>query len=124
MFLTELINLAGLNGATPVDTPLKVNVKLQKDDGDLLSDPTSYKCLVGSLVYLTITRPDISYAANIASQFVTAPQHHHLVAVKKDHSVHSWFTKARIVFFRLAHRSHLLLIQMQTGQDARILADH
>ena len=61
-FITDLIALAGLHGTTPMDTPLEVTVKLRKDDGDLLSDPTFYKRLVGSLVYLTTTRPDISYA--------------------------------------------------------------
>ena len=38
-YATDLIDLAGQNGATPVDTPLEVNVKLRKDDGDLLSTP-------------------------------------------------------------------------------------
>lgn len=80
-YATDLIELAGLHGATPVDTPLEVNLKLRKGD-DLLSDPTSYRHLVGSLVYLTITRPDMSYAVNV-SQFMTAPRHHHLVAVKR-----------------------------------------
>ena len=66
-----------------MDTPLEVNVKLQKDDEDLLSDLTNYIRLVSSLVYLTITRPDISYAVNVAIQLMTAPGHHHLAAVKR-----------------------------------------
>ena len=83
-YVDDLIDLAGLHGATPVDTPLEVNGKLRNDDGDLLFDPTSYTRLVGSLVYLTITRPNISYAAvNVFSQFMTAPKHHHLVVVKR-----------------------------------------
>ncbi|XXG59644.1 hypothetical protein AAC387_Pa04g1693 [Persea americana] len=82
-YATDLIDLAGQKDATPMDTPLEVNVKLRKDDRDLLSDPTSYRRLVESLVYLTITRPNISYAVNVVSQFMTAPQHHHLVAVKR-----------------------------------------
>ena len=67
----------------PMDTPLEVNVKHQKDHGDLLSDPTFYRHLVGGLVCLTITRTDISYAVHVVSQFMTALRHHHLVAAKR-----------------------------------------
>ena len=51
----------GLQGATSVDTPMKLNVKLRKEEDDLLVDPSLYRKLVGSLVYLTITRPDIFF---------------------------------------------------------------
>lgn len=61
----DLIALACLENSTPVETPLEVNVKYHKDDGDRLSNPTIYKKLVGSLVYLTITHPNISYAINL-----------------------------------------------------------
>eukprot|EP00268_Persea_americana_P059265 TRINITY_DN7252_c0_g2_i3.p1 TRINITY_DN7252_c0_g2~~TRINITY_DN7252_c0_g2_i3.p1 ORF type:complete len:904 (-),score=94.40 TRINITY_DN7252_c0_g2_i3:300-3011(-) len=82
-YATDLVDLADLGDSSPVDTPLEVNVKLRQQDGDLLPDPTFYRRLVGSLVYLTITRPDLSYAVNLVSQFMTAPRHHHLAAVKR-----------------------------------------
>ena len=82
-YVTDLIELAGLHRATPVDTPLEINLNLRKEDGDLLSDPTSYRRLVGSLAYLTITWPDIAYAVNVVSQCMRAPRHHHPVAVKR-----------------------------------------
>ena len=50
-----LIELADLNDSSSVDTPLEVNLKLSKDDGDFLPDPHTYRRLVDSLVYLTIT---------------------------------------------------------------------
>ncbi|PNX88376.1 endonuclease/exonuclease/phosphatase family protein, partial [Trifolium pratense] len=62
-YTKDLISLAGLTLATPVDTPpLEVYVKYCCDVGDLLSDPLLYRKLVSILNYLTITRPDISFA--------------------------------------------------------------
>jgi hypothetical protein len=46
-----------------------------------LIDLTLYRTIVGSLVYLTITRPDIAYAVNVVSQFVTSPIIVHWAAV-------------------------------------------
>ena len=66
-----------------MDTPLEINVKYRIDDGNPLSDLSIYRKLVGSLVYLTITRPDISHAINLASQIMTQPTHLHLAAVKR-----------------------------------------
>ena len=82
-YALDLIEMAGLQGSAPVDTPVEVNVQLQQDSGDPLSDPTLYRRLVGSLIYLTITRPDISYAVNLVSQFMTDPRHLHLAAVRR-----------------------------------------
>ena len=82
-YTKDLISLAGLENSSPVDTPLEINVKYSKDDGELLSCPTTYRKLVGSLVYLTITRPDISYAVNLMSQFMQQPRHLHFAAVKR-----------------------------------------
>ncbi|RVW24373.1 Retrovirus-related Pol polyprotein from transposon RE1 [Vitis vinifera] len=61
--LGQLTYFLGLEEDTSfVDTPMEVNVKYKKDEGDFLDDLTLYRRLVGSLIYLTTTRPDISYA--------------------------------------------------------------
>ena len=56
---------------------MEVNLSLRASDGDPLSDPTCYRHLVGSLVYLVVTRPDISYSVHILSKFVSAPTRIH-----------------------------------------------
>ena len=58
-YTPDLIDMAGLQNFALVDTPVEVNVKLCQNDGDPLSDPTLYRRLGGSLIYLMITRPDI-----------------------------------------------------------------
>ena len=52
---------------------MELNLHLCATDGDPLPDPTRYRHLVGSLVYLAVTRPDISYPVHILSQIVSAP---------------------------------------------------
>jgi hypothetical protein len=57
------------------------NVKLCVDQGELLHNPNQYCRLVGKLNYLTITRPDISFAVSLVSQFMSAPRYPHWEAV-------------------------------------------
>jgi len=52
---------------------MELHLKLRPNDGVPLQDPSRYRHLVGSLVYLTATRPDIAHAIHILSQFVSAP---------------------------------------------------
>ena len=52
-------------------------------DGESLSDATLYRQLVGSLIYLTVTCPDISYAVHVVSQFMATPRTPHYVVVLK-----------------------------------------
>ena len=62
---------------------MELNAKLRKEEGELLIDPSLYPKLVGSLVYLTVTRLDISFAIQQVSQFLQTLRHLHLVVVHK-----------------------------------------
>ncbi|KAK1645615.1 hypothetical protein QYE76_063420 [Lolium multiflorum] len=64
-YIQDLLARAALGDERTVDTPMELNVKLRPTDGDPLPDPTRYRHLVGSLVYLAVTRPDISYPVHI-----------------------------------------------------------
>ena len=60
-YIKDLIKLANLTDNKVCSTPMELNLKLQRDDGALISNPTLYRRLVGSLIYLTITLLDISF---------------------------------------------------------------
>ncbi|GKV19801.1 hypothetical protein SLEP1_g30019 [Rubroshorea leprosula] len=72
-YASDLISKVELNDGKSVSTPLEPNVKFTPMDGFPLSDPTRYRQLVGSLIYLTTTRSTIAYAVHIVSQFMVAP---------------------------------------------------
>lgn len=62
-YALELLQTAGVLNEKPSNTPLDPNIKLTNTDGELLQDTSLYRTLVGKLIYLTITRPDLSFAA-------------------------------------------------------------
>ena len=57
-------------GCKLVATPLITNEKTQKNDGEPEADASKYRSLIGSLLYLTATRPDIMYATSLLSRFM------------------------------------------------------
>lgn len=72
-YIQDLLARAALSDERTVETPMELNVQRRASDGDPLSDPSHYRHLVGSLIYLAVARPDISYPVHILSQFVSAP---------------------------------------------------
>ena len=63
-------------------TPMDSNLKLLADDSSELVDVTQYIHIIGSLMYLTNTRPDICFAVNTLSQYLVQPRWVHLIAAK------------------------------------------
>ncbi|XP_016178855.1 uncharacterized protein LOC107621340 [Arachis ipaensis] len=67
----------GMLGSRPVSTPIEENHRLALAEGPLLSDAAQYRCLVGRLIYLCFTRPELSYSVHILSQFMHQPHEEH-----------------------------------------------
>ena len=67
----------------PVATPMELSSKLSKFEGGDRVDASKYRSLVGSLRYLTCTRPDIAYSVGIVSRFMEEPKYSHLKAIKR-----------------------------------------
>ncbi|KAL0385494.1 UNVERIFIED_CONTAM: Retrovirus-related Pol polyprotein from transposon RE1 [Sesamum radiatum] len=77
-FIRDIIRDAGLQSAKPASSPLPPGLKLSAHTSPPLSDAEPYRRLVGRLLYLSFTRPDISFGAQQLSQFVHAPCAVHL----------------------------------------------
>nr|KAJ0222809.1 hypothetical protein LSAT_V11C200076470 [Lactuca sativa] len=69
----NLFECAQLTDNVTVDTPIESNAKYSPTYGVPLSDTNIYRTIVGSLVYLTVTRSDIDHAVHVVGQFVIAP---------------------------------------------------
>ncbi|CAL9000181.1 unnamed protein product [Prunus brigantina] len=78
-YTLDILEEAGLLGAKPAKVPMDPDLILSPT-GELLKDPSRYHRLVGKLIYLTITRPEITYAVNTLSQFMQEPKRQHLDA--------------------------------------------
>ena len=63
-----------------MDFPIEESHKLALTTGMDLDDPSCYRRLIGRLIYLTITRPELSYAVHILSQFMQNPKEAHMDA--------------------------------------------
>ncbi|KAL0374241.1 UNVERIFIED_CONTAM: Retrovirus-related Pol polyprotein from transposon RE1 [Sesamum radiatum] len=107
-FICDIISDTGLLSAKPALTPLPARVKLSAFDSTELADPEPYRWLVGRLLYLSFTRPDISFGAQQLSQFVHTPcQSHmevalHLVRYLKGRPDHGLFFPSSNSFAVLA----------------------
>ncbi|CAN1776000.1 Retrovirus-related Pol polyprotein from transposon TNT 1-94 [Linum perenne] len=82
-YALEILNDSGLLAGKPSVCPTDATGRLSMKSGALLADPTVYRRLIGRLVYLCTTRPDISFAVNYLSQFVSQPTDLHMQAALK-----------------------------------------
>ncbi|XP_042952178.1 uncharacterized mitochondrial protein AtMg00810-like [Carya illinoinensis] len=78
-YALDILQDSGLSASKPVAFPMESNLKLSAHDSSpLLTDPAAYRRLVGRLLYLTITRPDLAYSVQALSQFMASPTTCHL----------------------------------------------
>jgi hypothetical protein len=82
-YANELLERANMLDCRAVSTPIDTRAKLSADAGDPVADASEYRSLVGGLQYLTMTRPDLSYAVQQACLHMHDPRAHHLAMVKR-----------------------------------------
>jgi hypothetical protein len=83
MYAEKILRKFRMVGCKPMATPLVVNEKLKKEDGGKKVDAILCRSLVGNLLYLNATRPDIMFATSFLSRFIHSPSHFHFAATKR-----------------------------------------
>nr|CAH66560.1 OSIGBa0113K06.6 [Oryza sativa] len=82
-YIKDLLKRFGLEDAKPIKTPMATNGHLDLDEGGKPVDLKLYRSMIGSLLYLTASRPDIMFSVCMCAWFQAAPKECHLVAVKR-----------------------------------------
>lgn len=80
-YALQILDDNGFLDSKPVSTPMNMRHNLNNADGDVLPDIKHYHSLIGRLLYLTITRPGITYCVHYLSQFLQCPRVPHFQVV-------------------------------------------
>lgn len=82
-YVMEMLKKFGMEDSNSVQNPIIPGFKISKDENGVEVNGSFYKQLVGSMMYLTATRPDIMYAVSLLSRYMSTPTELHLSAAKR-----------------------------------------
>ncbi|KAK2969837.1 hypothetical protein RJ640_000654 [Escallonia rubra] len=82
-YAEQILSRFRMKDCNPVAIPAETGVELRVDSNRKSVDPTLYKSMVGSLRYLTFTRPDITYAVGLVSRYMERPKQDHFNVAKR-----------------------------------------
>ena len=82
-FILELLSDTSLLASKPANVPMDQSTKFRSSMGEDVLDPSLYRRIIGKLLYLTLTKPDIYYSMHKLSQFMSSPKILHLQAAYK-----------------------------------------
>ena len=81
-YVIEILKRLYMMDCRAMSTPMEMNLNLLADTSSEIVDVTLYRQMIGSLMYLTSTRPNICFSVNTLSHYLVEPRHVHLVATK------------------------------------------
>ena len=82
-YVKDLLKKFDFEGMKPLSTPMSSSIKIDKDENGKAVDITKYRGMIGSLLYLTASRPDIMYSVCLCARYQSNPKESHLNAVKR-----------------------------------------
>lgn len=110
-YVLDILKDTGLLAAKPVTFPIEQNHRLALDKSDYMREVPAYKRLVGRLIYLSNTRPDLSYAIHILSQFMHKPRSAH------------WEAALRVLHYLKGTVGHGILLRADTDLTVTVWCD-
>lgn len=82
-YIRELLDEFNMSGAKATTTPLCMTTPFKLNDGSAPADSKMFRSIIGALQYITLTRPDLSFAINKLSQFMHQPTEVHFQQLKR-----------------------------------------
>ena len=82
-YAKNLVKRFSLDSKKHASTPMTSSVKLSFDSTGVEVDPTLYRSIIGSLLYLTASRSDIAFSVGVCAHFQAAPKESHMTATKR-----------------------------------------
>ncbi|WVZ89201.1 hypothetical protein U9M48_035633 [Paspalum notatum var. saurae] len=83
MYTRDLLKRFKMDDCNPIETPMATNIKLDPDESGINVDQTLYRSMIGSLLYLCASRPDIMFSVCLCARFQADPKESHLTAMKR-----------------------------------------
>ena len=82
-YARNIVKKFGLDSKKHASTPMSSSIKLNVDSSGMKVSPTLYRSIIGSLLYLTASRPDIAFSVGVCARYQAAPKESHLTVVKQ-----------------------------------------
>ncbi|GJV95076.1 reverse transcriptase domain-containing protein [Tanacetum coccineum] len=115
-YAQEILKKFGFDSCTPIDTPMAERPNLDEDKGGKLIDPTRFRGMVGSLMYLSASRPDIVFAVCMCARYQAKPTEMHLTAIKRIFR----YLKGTIHMEMSGHTGDVLLVSALLSWHRRV----
>ncbi|GMI86678.1 cysteine-rich RLK (RECEPTOR-like protein kinase) 8 [Hibiscus trionum] len=104
-YILDLLTETGMLGCKPAETPMDPGLKFNKEEAGNPVDKKPYQRLVGKLIYLSLTRPDIAYSVSVISQHMSDPREEHLEAVNRILRYLKFTPGAGLIFMKNSDRT-------------------
>ena len=82
-YAKNIVKRFDLDSKKHTSTPISSSVKLSLDPAGVVIDPTPYRSMIGNLLYLTASGPNIAFSEEVCAQFQVAPKESHLTTIKR-----------------------------------------
>ena len=82
-YIKDMIKKFGMSDSKAISTPMGTNGNLDSDASGNMVDQKLYQSMIGSLLYMTVSRPDVMFSVCMCARFQASPRESHLKATKR-----------------------------------------